>query len=132
MEPVLHDDGDCPIGGGADVEQQVAAAAHNVDQHDDQFAAGVVVLEPLGAVVAVAEAHAAALFPGMVDAAHAGRVLGGPVAAVLVARVRAPAVVDDHIVFDRRLVEQPRQKLRACQSAEGSSHSPSLKMIEGL
>ena len=55
----------------------------------------------------------------MVHAAHARRVLGGPVAAVLVARVVAPAVVDHHVVFHRRFVEQPGEQFRDCAIRRG-------------
>ena len=49
----------------------------------------------------------------MIHAAHAGRVFGGPVAAVLVARLLAPAVVHGHFILHRGFVEQPRQEFRA-------------------
>jgi hypothetical protein len=77
------------------------------------------VLEALGAVVAVGEPHAAALLPGMVAGAHARRVLGRPVAAVLVARVLAPAVVDHHVRLHARLVEEPREQLGAAPLGRG-------------
>ena len=120
VQALLHDHRNAAVGGGADVQQQIAAAAHEIHQHEHQFAAGVVILEVLGAIVAVGEAHAAALFPRVVHAAHAGRVFGGAVAAVLVAGVLAPAIVDDDFVLDRRLVEQPRQQFRRCATRRRS------------
>ena len=118
-QPLLHHHRDRAVGVGADVEQEVAAAADDVAQDHHQLAPAVVVLQALGAVVAVGEAHAAALLPRVGVAAHAGRVLGGPVAAVLVARVLAPAVVDHHLVLHLRLVEQPGQQLRALPVGRG-------------
>ena len=50
---------------------------------------------------------------------HARRVLGRPVAAVLVPAVFAPAVVDDDLVLHRRLVEEPGEELRAPPFSRG-------------
>jgi len=49
---------------------------NDIHQHQYQFAAGVIVLDSFGAIEAVAEAHAAALFPGVRGSGHSGRVLG--------------------------------------------------------
>ena len=119
QQPLLHDDGDRAVAVGADVQQQVAAAADQVAQHQDELAGRLVVVDPLGAVVAVGVAHAAALLPGMGGVLQAGGVFGGPVAAVLVPAVLAPAVVDDDLVLAGRLVEQPGQQLLALPVLRG-------------
>ena len=117
MKPVLHYHRNRPVRRRPNIEQKVAAPADDVCQHDHELASRVVILKPLGAVVAVAEAHAAAFFPGMVEAAHARRVLRGPVAAVLVARIAAPAVIDHYLVFHQRFVEEPCKQLGAAPRA---------------
>src|SRR5512143_2114598 len=67
----------------------------------------------LCAVKTIGETHAPALLPGMIHAAHSWSVLGGPVASMFVARVLAPAIVDDNFVLYGRFVEQPRQEFWA-------------------
>ena len=76
---------------GADVQEQVAAAADQVAEHEDEFAGRLVIVDPLGPIVAVGIAHAAALFPRMAVVLQAGGVFGGPVAAVLVPAIACPS-----------------------------------------
>jgi hypothetical protein len=92
----------------------------------------VIVLRTLRAVVAIAKAHAAVFFPRMFNADHARIVFGGPVSAVLVPRVLAPAIVYDDFVLGRGLVISQARISGLCHSAELRSHSPSLKIRDGL
>ena len=62
---------------------------------------------------------------------HAGGVFGRVVAAVLVARLLAPAVVDHDVGARRRFVEQPGEQRLAFPLGGSQVHSPSLKMIAG-
>ena len=119
QQAFFHDWRNHAVSPGADVKQQIAAAAEDVHQHQYQFTAGVVVLDSLGSIVAVAHAHAAALFPGVRGSGHSGRVLGGPVAAVLVARVASPSIVDHNFVLHRRFVVEPGQQLGAAPLLRG-------------
>src|SRR5207253_1221030 len=105
-----------------DVEQEIAAAADRVDQDEHQFPASVVHVEIFGAVVAITHAHATALFPWMVNATHSRCVFCGPVAAMFVASVAAPTIVDNHFVLYGGLVEQPCQQFGAVPI--GRSHLP--------
>src|SRR5262249_9743540 len=104
-------DGAVPL--GTDVEQEITATANDVHEHQGQLATGVVVLYTLGPIVAVAEAHAAALFPGMSCLGHARGVLGGPIAPMPVARLAAPAVVNHDLILYWRLIVEPSQQLEA-------------------
>src|SRR5580704_1069754 len=70
-------------------------------------------LHALGPVVAVAEAHPAAFFPGMRGFGHTGSVFGGPITAVLVPRLASPAIVYHDLLLHRRLIVEPCQQLRA-------------------
>src|SRR5581483_871348 len=88
----------------------IAAAAYDVDQHQQKFAACAIVLQGLHAVVTVGVAHSAALFPRVIAARQAGGVLGRGVSAVLVSGVLPPAVVDNDFILYRRFVEQPRKQ----------------------
>src|SRR5207249_11872109 len=95
-------DGTIPV-----IMEQVTAAANGVDQDENQLTPGVINAEVFGAIVAVAHAHAAVLFPGMVDPVHARGVFGRPVAAVLVAGCAAPRTVDHLFLFVRGLIYKP-------------------------
>src|SRR3569833_1902516 len=119
MQAVLHDRRYGAVSFGPDVEQQVSAAAHNIREHDDEFPTGVVVLKTLGTVIPVTEAHTTALLPRVIHAGHSRCVFGSPVASVLVARVFAPAVVDDDFVFDRRVIEEPGKQFGTVPLAGG-------------
>src|ERR1700692_4190600 len=76
-------------------------------------------LDTFRPIVAVAEAHAAALFPRVSGFGHTWRVLRCPIDAVLVARVTAPAIVNDDLIFYRRLVVKPSQQFGAAPLIRG-------------
>jgi hypothetical protein len=52
-----------PAGGGPDIEQKIAAAADDIDEHHKQLAIGAVIRERLHAVVPVGIPHAAVFLP---------------------------------------------------------------------
>ncbi len=85
--------GDRAVGGGADVEQQVAALGHDLGQERHDLAAGHVVLGAFGTVVAEAVGDASTQLPRSVDDAVGRLVLEH----LDVRTVEPPSIVDDDL-----------------------------------
>ena len=110
-QPILHEHGNAPIGRGTDIEQQVAAAAHRVDERQQQPRSAGVVRQVFIAVETIGVAQAAILLPGVGRTRQTRAVFGGVVTAVPMARLAAPSIVDHHALRDCAVVEQPGQQL---------------------
>ena len=71
-QALFHERRDRAVGGGSDIEEEIAAAAYEIDEHADELAGGLVVVDEFGAIEAVEIGHAAALFPGLRAVLKAG------------------------------------------------------------
>ena len=107
QQTFLHDHRNPAVGARPDIQAKIPAAAHNIDQHKDQFLSRTIIFQIFGTVVAIRETHAAVLFPGMGVVIHTGAVFGRIESAVFVPNPFAPAVIDDQALFIRRIIEQP-------------------------
>ena len=103
----------------ADFEEEIAAAAHEIDEHIDEFAGRLVVVDAFGVIEAVGEDHAAALIPKLRAVFEARGAFGGPVTAGFVAAVFGSTVVDHDLVLRGGFVEEPREEFFALQIFRG-------------